>query len=217
MTVAFFDLDRTLIDVNSGHRWVAAEWRAGRMPTRTVLWSLGLFARYALGADDLDAAIDAAAAEYRGVPVAEMQARVAAWFDGEIRHRLRPGATAALAAHRAAGDALVVATTSSQFAAAAAVATFGLDDAVSTEVGHDGHTLDGTVRRSAFGAHKLTACAAWATSRGHALADAAFYTDSYSDLPLLEAVGRPFVVHPDRRLARAAAARGWPILDWSAA
>jgi HAD superfamily hydrolase (TIGR01490 family) len=217
VTVAFFDLDRTLIDVNSGHAWVAAEWRAGRMTTRTVLWSLGLFARYALGADDLDAAIDAAAAQYRGVSVDELRARVTTWFDTDVRRRLRPGATAALAAHRAAGDALVVATTSSQFAAAAAAAAFGLDDIVCTEVGHDGQTLDGTVRRSAFGAHKLTACATWAASHGHALADAAFYTDSYSDLPLLEAVGRPFVVHPDRRLARAATARGWPVLDWSAA
>ena len=49
------------------------------------------------------------------------------------------------------------------------------------------------------------------------LAECAFYTDSMSNLPMLEAVGRPVVVSPDPRLRRVARKRGWPVQDWGAA
>jgi phosphoserine phosphatase len=173
--------------------------------------------RYALGEADLDAALDHAARVYTGLPVAEMEARVAAWFDREVRHRLRPGAADALARHRAAHTPLVLATTSSQFVARAAREAFGLDDAVMTQLGVDGDRLDGTIARSAFGPHKLRGCREWAAARGIALRDCAFYTDSASDLPLLEEVGHPVVIDPDRKLRRIAAARGWPTEDWGRA
>lgn len=212
---AFFDLDRTLLDTNSAHSWLRHEWRAGRVKPRTVLRALWFFGRYALGDDTLGDALADAAALYTGVPEATMDARVRAWFRAELAHRLRPGAAPAIASHRSLGEPCVVATSSSQFAAQAAQDTFGLDHAISTVVEVVDGRLTGRLAGSAFGTHKLDACAEWAASRGIALADCAFYTDSYSDLPLLEAVGRPVVVHPDRRLQRHAARRGWPVVDWS--
>jgi phosphoserine phosphatase len=65
-----------------------------------------------------------------------------------------------------------------------------------------------------FGAGKLRLARAFAEGRGVSLADCTFYTDSYSDLPMLEAVGRPVAVNPDRRLLRRAERAGWPVLDW---
>lgn len=46
------------------------------------------------------------------------------------------------------------------------------------------------------------------------LATCEAYGDSYADLPMLEAVGRPHAVRPDRRLAAVAAQRSWPVMDW---
>jgi phosphoserine phosphatase len=46
------------------------------------------------------------------------------------------------------------------------------------------------------------------------LGECAFYTDSYADLPVLKAVGRPVAVNPDRRLRREATRRGWEVVDW---
>jgi phosphoserine phosphatase len=66
-----------------------------------------------------------------------------------------------------------------------------------------------------FGAGKVVAAEAWAARHGVDLADTTFYTDSYTDLPMLERVGRPVAVNPDPRLARTARRRGWPILRWS--
>jgi HAD superfamily hydrolase (TIGR01490 family) len=63
---------------------------------------------------------------------------------------------------------------------------------------------------------KLERAKAFLRSVGATLEQAAFYTDSITDLPLLEAVGQPVVVNPDARLRRAARRRGWLVEDWIA-
>ena len=65
-----------------------------------------------------------------------------------------------------------------------------------------------------YGAGKLTLAEQYAGRNGESLAGSAFYTDSYSDLPTLAAVGRPVAVNPDLRLRGAALRRGWPVVDW---
>jgi hypothetical protein len=68
-----------------------------------------------------------------------------------------------------------------------------------------------------YGAGKVAHAERWARERGDQIDDAYFYTDSYSDLPMLARVARPRVVCPDPRLRRAARRRGWPILEWGPA
>ena len=65
-----------------------------------------------------------------------------------------------------------------------------------------------------YGPGKVRYAEALAGQLGGSLQAAAFYSDSYSDLPMLEAVGRPVAVHPDPRLRREALRRGWPIEFW---
>lgn len=217
MTVAIFDLDRTLIDVNSGHLWLRHEWKRGRIGVGGVMRGIGWFTRYALGESDLTRALDEAARVYRGVSLAEVEADVASWFQHHLAGRARPGALDTLRHHHDAGHTLLLATSSSQFIGRLAGACWGFDDVIATEVEHDGATLDGTIRTPGFGHHKLDRCRAWVEAREGSLADVTFYTDSYSDRPLLDAVGHPVVVHPDARLRRYARMRGWPILDWGTA
>jgi phosphoserine phosphatase len=64
-------------------------------------------------------------------------------------------------------------------------------------------------------ASKVTVAEAWAEREGIDLATSWFYSDSITDLPMLERVGHARVVRPDSRLARSARKRGWPILDWN--
>src|SRR5208282_6621511 len=77
----------------------------------------------------------------------------------------------------------------------------------------DGRCTGRLAGAALFGAAKRDAVLAFARSRGVALADCAFYSDSIHDLPLLLEVGEPVAVAPDRRLRREARSRGWPILD----
>ena len=74
----------------------------------------------------------------------------------------------------------------------------------------------GEIAYYCYGAEKATAAAAIAQERGYRLADCYAYTDSITDLPLLEAVGHPVVVNPDRGLRRVAAERGWPVREFTA-
>ena len=215
MGAAFFDLDRTLVDTNSGGLWVRAEWRAGRLGSWDLARAAWWLGRYHLGhADGLDAVLRHAAARLAGTAEAELAARVDAWFAAEVVARLRPGAAAALARHRAAGDRLVIATTSTQFVARAACAAFGLEVALATTLEVVDGRLTGRIADAALGDGKTVQAARWAAAAGIPMSACTFYTDSFADLGLLAAVGRPVVVAPDRRLAAEARRRGWPIEDW---
>lgn len=218
MGIALFDLDRTLIDVNSGHLWVREEWRSGNIGMRQAAWAGWWLMRYRFGmVEGLDRVFDTAARSVQGASEAEVDSRVRGWFEREVQHRLRPGGEAAIRAHREAGDRLVLATSGTLYAARAAAAAFGLDEVVCTELEVEDGRFTGGVSVLAVGQGKLRAVAAWAAREGVDLEQATFYTDSYTDITLLEAVGNPVVVNPDGKLRRAAVARGWPVVDWGPA
>ncbi len=212
---ALFDLDRTLLDCNSGRLWVQNEWRGGRISMGSAVWAGWWIGRYSMGMDGgLEKVFETAAMSIQGEQEDIFGARVREWFDTEVRHRLRPGARAAIAKHRAAGDRLAVATTSSPWAGGAARDFYGLDDLICTTFEVVDGVFTGKISKSALGAKKLVRAREWAEGAGFDLADCVFYTDSHSDIPLMEAVGEPVAVNPDRALARFARERGWDIVDW---
>lgn len=214
MTAAFFDLDRTLISVNSGTLWVRSEFKAGRI----TLAQLGKVAwwifRYSLGDDDLNFAFEQAVASMQGVEEEVILQRTHEWFVSQVQQHLRPGAAEALERHRQAGHTLVLATSGTLYAALEACAAFGLDHMVCTVPEVEDGRFTGAIASLAFAEHKLHRVREWAQEHGESLDDAWFYTDSASDLALLEAVGHPVVIAPDRKLAQIAAERGWPIEEW---
>ena len=215
-TVAFFDLDRTLIDVNSGLLWAQHERRHGHISrgqmARAVFWT----ALYHVAAIDMETAVRRALDHYRGVDAGELDQRTRAWFEREVALRLRPRARQAMAEHRSRGDLIVILTNSSSYEAAAAAERWGFDDFLANQFPIDaGGRLTGAFEPPlCYGRGKVIRAEAWARSRGLDLADATFYSDSYSDLPMLERVSQPRVVRPDPRLRLAARRRGWRILDW---
>ena len=212
---ALFDLDRTLLDVNSGRLWLVTEWRAGRLRTLDVAWGAWWLGRYSLGHEEgLDHVFETATKSIEGTLEVELEERVRRWFDRELFHRVRPGATATIEAHRRAGHRLVVATSSSCYVARRAMERLSFDDEVSTTFHVEEGRFVGTIDRLAIGKAKDDAVTTWAAQQGFDLGRWAFYTDSVSDLALMERVGHPVAVHPDRRLAAIARARGWPIVDW---
>jgi len=216
--IALFDLDRTLLDVNSGRLWVQSEWQRGALRARDVAWAAYWLGRYTLGScDGLDRVFEVATRSVAGMPANQLQQHVKDWFDREVRDHLRPGARRALDAHRRAGDRLVLATSSTNFAARAAAEAYGMDDIVSTELEVVDGVLSGRIQQLALGDDKARACERWAERSDVDLADATFYTDSITDLALLERVGDPVAVHPDRPLRREALARQWRIVDWGTA
>lgn len=213
--VVLFDLDRTLLDCNSGRLWVMAEWRDGRLGARDVAWASWWLLRYSLGlAEGLEGVFEVAVRRLTGSPERALADRTDRWFDDEVAHRLRPGGRAALDAHRAAGDRLVLATSGTLYAARAAQRLWGFDDLICTRLEVVDGRFTGRIASMALGDAKADRVVEWARDHALDLRDAAFYTDSFTDRRTLEAVGEPVVINPDRRLARLARARGWPVRDW---
>jgi putative phosphoserine phosphatase/1-acylglycerol-3-phosphate O-acyltransferase len=215
LALALFDMDRTLIDVNSGHLWLRHEISAGRVGLKDAAWAVWWFGRYALGLGaGLDKAFDQAVAAYAGTPDVELRARSDAFFDAVVASRLRPGAERALQEHRAKGDRVALASSTTQYLADRACEAWGLDLAAFTELEVEDGIVTGRISSLALGRHKTTRTLEWAEAEGIDLSTATFYTDSATDADLMERVGSAVAVNPDRKLRRVAAERGWPIVDW---
>jgi HAD superfamily hydrolase (TIGR01490 family) len=212
--VVFFDLDGTLLAVNSGRLWLAHEYRRGRLSARDVALGLGYLAGYTLGVVDLGAVLRDASGTLEGLDAAALEAEIHRWYDEVVHPRRAARADALVERHRDAGHHLVLITTASQYEADRAAARFGLDEAYGTRFSVDGGRLGGGVERPVpYGEGKLTLATRLLRARGASLEAAWFYTDSITDLPLLQRVGNPRVVNPDGKLRRAARQLGYPVLD----
>lgn len=213
--VAFFDLDRTLISVNSATGWIRRELRLGYMSKRQAVVGAWWIGKYQLGFARMEEAIADAVATLAGHDEAEVRARTHAFWDEDIAPRIRPGARQAVQRHRDQGDHLAILTSSSSYMCEVAGQALGIEHWGCNRFEVQDGVFTGAVSRPlCFGPGKVEHARRIAQELGADLADCAFYTDSYSDLPALEAVGQPIVVAPDPRLQRLAKARGWQIQDW---
>jgi len=214
MSAAFFDLDRTLITVSSGHLWFRRERALGRLSLKQAveagIWGL----LYNAGLMQSHSGLERAVRALAGQPEAEMIARNRTFYDEEIVGTVAPGAHAVLATHRERGDQLVLLTSSTNYVADFICQDLQLDAALAMRLEVEGGLFTGSIEQLCFGRAKVQIAERWAQEQGIDLAECSFYSDSYTDLPMLETVGKPIVVHPDRRLRSVATKRGWPIQDW---
>jgi HAD superfamily hydrolase (TIGR01490 family) len=214
--IAFFDLDKTLICRNSAPLWIRFELADGRISRWQALHALTYVLRYSLGITDLDEAIRRSVATLNGQREADLVERARTFYEDLVRPLFRPGARAAIDVHRAAGDRLVLLTSSSNYVSERVCTDLVLDDYVCNrfEVDGDGVYTGRPIEPLCYGPGKVALAERYAADRGCRLVESTFYTDSVADLPMLEAVGRPVAVHPDPKLKRLARQRGWETVDW---
>ena len=117
--------------------------------------------------------------------------------------------------HREAGQDIIVVSASGHEVVDPIAALLGADTVIATQmVITDGrYTVDFAF--CAYGEAKAVRIRQLAAERGYELADSYACSDSITDLPMLEAVGHPTAVNPDRALRRAATQRGWPVLSFA--
>lgn len=216
MAIAFFDLDRTLISANSGVLWLRSELRQGQIsPLKAMIAALWV-TRYHLGFAGKGEAVRRAIGSLAGSHEASLRERTLAFYDTYVRALYRPGARHVIGEHRARGDRVVLLSSTSGYLADAVGRDLQLDDVLCNrfEVDEQGFYTGRCVGELCYGVGKLRHAESYAERHGFELAACAFYTDSFADLPVMEAVGRPVAVNPDQRLRRVAVARGWQIVDW---
>lgn len=214
---AFFDLDRTLILENSASLYIKYERKHGRVSLGQMFQAGAYLLLYHFSLANIESAFRKATTTLKGKHPDELQAHTQRWFEEEIADLLLPGAEAALEYHQEAGHPRVLLTGSTEFMAREVMKRWPLDDWLANRFLRDeGGVLTGEVSTPlCYDAGKVHWAEQWAEEHQINLDESYFYTDSSSDLPMLERVRHPRVVNPDPRLRRTAIKRGWPVLDWT--
>lgn len=183
------------------------------MPPRTAATLVATYLLYAAGLRSRTAVQLAGFSCYAGHSLEGLRTLMQELHDRHMRSQVSPVMRARVAEHRHRGDRLIIATASAFFFAEPLARELGIDDVVGTQVGFGPGGCTGALAGPIVeGAVKLEAARAAARAGGVELSDCSFYSDHSADLPLLEAVGYPYAVAPNAVLARAARARGWPVL-----
>lgn len=216
MAVAFFDLDKTLLSVNSATLWVRYEVRHKQLKLSQALKAMGWLIRYRLGEADLDAPIRYSIGTLKGQDPRPLAERTKTFYQSEIRHRFRPGGLKVLEHHRARGDKIVLLTSTTVFLADAVAEDIPFDAVLCTrfEVDAQGRFTGRPVEPLCFGPGKLLQAQRLLDEWNIPLSECAFYSDSNADMPMFAAVGHPVAINPDPQLLRHAKRLGWPRYDW---
>lgn len=195
-------MDKTLLSVNSARLWVEHMWQEGELSKRDLVRSAVGLLKYRLALIDMEKVALDGARRLAGTPEEVLGARIRAWYEAEIRPTIRPSMREVVERHREAGDELVLLTASSPYVALPLAEDLEMPHTLSTRFGVVDGRFTGELECLCYGAGKVELSEVWAEENDVDLSASWFYSDSYTDLPMLERVGHPVVVHPDPRLGR---------------
>ncbi len=214
-TAAFFDMDRTLLCVDSGMSWTRFLYRRGELPATMVAKAIYWSTLYKLAVLDMETVFARLALTVAGDLETDMIAKCEVWYRDHVERYVAPAARVAVEHHRRLGHTVVLATGSTIYAARPVAKGVAIDHVLASELEVDATgAFTGRASAYCFGEHKVVLARAWAEREGVRLADSYFYSDSYNDLPMLSAVGTAIAVNPDARLGRHARRKGWAIRQW---
>ncbi len=218
MNLTLFDLDGTLLEIDSDHAFgefmVRLGWADGDEFRRA---NDSFYAQYLAEALDVDAYIRFATSAWRERSAQEQAEASRRFIDEMIRPAIHDAARALLRRHVEAGDRVAIVTATNEFVTRPIATLFGVDELIATELQRDAEgRVTGAIQGvPAYREGKVTRVQQWLAGQGLACEDfgrITFYSDSTNDLPLLERVSHPVATNPAPALERIAAERGWPIL-----
>jgi len=218
MKLALFDLDHTLLPLDSDHTWGVFTTEMGwNDPAVFSQRNDEFYAHYQAGTLDIHDYVRFAtrAAREQGATVAA-QAH-ARYMDDVIRPRITSEALALVRSHQHAGDTVMIVTATNEFVTRPIAQAFGVNELIAVELDRDATGwITGEIKGTpSFREGKVTRVAQWLSQQGLDWDDVemTFYSDSINDLPLLEKAHHPVATNPDARLRQLATERGWRIVE----
>ncbi|WIX81280.1 HAD family hydrolase [Amycolatopsis carbonis] len=212
---AFFDLDKTIIASSSALAFSKPLLREGLINRRAALRSAYAQLVFSLAGADADKTERMRAEVSKlcaGWDVAQVSAIVRETLHDVVDPLVYVEATDLINRHLADGHDVVVLSATGEEVAAPVAAMLGATRCVATRMGATDGRYNGEIDFYCYGDNKAVAAKELAATYGYDLAECFAYTDSSTDIPLLDTVGHPHAVNPDKLLRREAGERGWPIL-----
>ena len=224
--IALFDLDHTLLPIDSDFEWGVFTTRIGWTdPAHFAARNEAFYADYKAGTLDIAAYVRFATAALVQQGREASQLAHQQFMQEVVEPALHPSALALVQRHREAGDELVVVTATNEFVTQPIAKALGIDQLIAVKlVGFEEKSaktgqfdwINGEIDGIASAREgKVQRVAQWLSERdlGWQDVDLTFYSDSLNDLPLLEKVNHPVATNPDVRLRALAQERHWPVLD----
>jgi HAD superfamily hydrolase (TIGR01490 family) len=215
---AFFDLDKTILAKSSSLMFAKPFYKGGLLGRGDVLRSAyAQFVYLVSGADhdqmeQMRAYMSALCTGWR---VDQVRAIVAETLDEIVEPVVYEEAVRLIEEHQKAGHDVIVISSSGTEVVEPIGERLGVYRAIGTQLAVEDGLYTGEILFYAYGEGKAEAMAELAAENGYDLDASYAYTDSFTDLPMLEAVGFPFAVNPDAELRRLAGERGWPVMDFA--
>ena len=215
---AFFDLDKTILAKSSSFAFARPFYREGLIGRTDVVRSAyAQFVFLASGADhdQMESMRDYMSALVTGWEVEKVKTIVDETLDEIVDPMVYEEAVELIDEHRQAGRDIIIISSSGTEVVEPIGARLGADVAIGTQVAIEDGRYTGEILFYAYGPGKADAMRSLAEERGYDLSECYAYSDSSTDLPMLEAVGHPVAVNPDSSLRATALERDWPIRDFA--
>lgn len=215
---AFFDLDKTILAKSSSLAFAKPLYEGGLIGRADVLKSAYAQLIYLTSGADHDQMERMRVYLSRlcaGWDVAQVRAIVAETLDGIVDPIVYQEAVKVMTEHREAGHDVIIISSSGTEIVEPIGERLGVDKAIGTQMEIEDGKYTGEILFYAYGPGKAEAIEALAAEQGYDLSQSYAYSDSYTDLPMLDAVGHPFAVNPDEQLRRVAKERVWPVLEFA--
>ncbi len=217
-SAAFFDLDKTIIAKSSTLAFSRPFFDGGLLNRRAVLrsaYAQFVFAISGADHDQLEKMRGYLTQLVTGWDVEVVRQAVAETLHEIIDPLVYEEAVRLVEEHRAAGRDVVIVSASGSEVVEPIGAMLGADHVIATTLVQEDGRYTGDIDFYAYGENKAVAVRRLAEERGYDLDRSYAYSDSATDVPMLEAVGHPFAVNPDRALRKAAEAHDWPVLTFA--
>lgn len=218
MNLTIFDLDYTLLPLDSDYEWGQFLVRIGAVdPVAFAKRNDEFFVQYQQGTLDPIAYLHFAFGTLASFPRTQLDQWHRQFMSEVIQPALRPAAQDLVEKHRAQGDLILIITATNRFVTGPIASAFGIDNLIAAEPAMDaaGEITGSVVGTPPYGEGKVHNLHNWLAARGSSLQQferSHFYSDSQNDIPLLSMVTHPVATNPNAKLRAHAHAHGWPVL-----